>query len=144
MCRVHAFKEDASCKCINSMLLLSCTGTDPGFLERGFKFTKVVWFVKFTWTLIYWFFMIFLRILHVWPNPLWIRIWVVAEAWSFSFSRSKKYNVFSIVKRDGDSFTQVNACYIWLGWGLLCLERVPFWICVSVEERCLIWIHWHT
>ena len=36
----------------------------------------------------------------------------------------KKYNVFSIVRRGGDSFTQVNGCYIW--WGLLCLERVPF------------------
>ena len=34
--------EDASSKCINSLLLLLCTGTDPGFLERVFKFTKGV------------------------------------------------------------------------------------------------------
>ena len=35
MCRVHAFLEDASSKCINRLLLLLCTGTDTGFLERG-------------------------------------------------------------------------------------------------------------
>ena len=39
-CTGHAFKEDASSKCINSLLLLLCTGTNPGFLERGFKFKK--------------------------------------------------------------------------------------------------------
>ena len=41
----------------------------------------------------------------------------------FHSAALKKYNVLSIVRRDEDSFTQVNG---WWGWGLLCLERVPF------------------
>ena len=40
MCRVHAFQEDVSSKCINSLLLLLCTWTDPGFLERGFNLQR--------------------------------------------------------------------------------------------------------
>ena len=39
-CTGHAFEEDASSKCINSLLLLLCTGMDPGFLERGVQIYK--------------------------------------------------------------------------------------------------------